>query len=374
VQEIDSLDHFNKEEAKRRAEKEKNLSHQSQLQFQLDAKRNVTDRCRDVWKQWRTELEDDVVQYEKEEVLKKTFAKDAQKLFNQERQQQLADKRERQLVQKDKDRRLELEMIQLAEESKRRSDAADEQRKQQQKGNMVHMRAQAEQAVERRFQAKQLEHKRDLEMQKEYEEMLEQQERNRGQYFKNIRDKQSQLLAKYEQGVGGEMARLQARDDERARKQQEEKLDKERLDHEARDAWRKGLAQSGRVAVQVQLDLQAEARQKQREEERRYLEKGQKETQIAEAKEAEKVRRQKAAVQANADFIRAQIQEKESRSPGRKNGQAQMSERERQINKEKLDRACDPERADGLQSLLGRKREEYRQLHMQREKPLGMPG
>jgi len=85
----------------------------------------------------------------------------------------------------------------------------------------------------------------------------------------------------------------------------------------------------------------------------------QKEAALAEAKEIDRDRRKKEARHANADYIRKQIQEKEAQAPARKVEQAQMNDVERSFNREKLARASDPTRPDGLQALLNKKRAEY---------------
>lgn len=313
-----------------------------------------------------------MVQYEKEEEAKKVYVLEAQKRFNQERSKQLADNRQRKAAQKEKDEQMERRMIELAEDAKKRQDQADLDRKKKQRNDMLYMKEESRLAAERKRSAREEERARDLKMQKEYEELLEEQDRKRHGYFQGIRDKQAQLLAKYEQGVGNELARLAEADDARARRHQAEKEGKELADLQERDRWRKNLAESGRVAVQHQLSLQAEQRQKQREDDQRYLEKLRKEAAIAEEKEQDKVRRKKEAVLANAEFLRKQIMEKEDR-PSKKAMHAQMNDTERQINREKLERATDPERADGLQSLLGRKRAEYRQMNTQGSRPVTLP-
>jgi len=362
LQEIDALDHFNTEEQKRRSEKEKNVKNQAAILEAVQARHVVADKCRHVWKQWRAELEDDVVQYEKEEQMKRVFKKETQIRFNQERQRQLADVKIRQAAQKETEKKIEQQMMDLSTEAKKRQDEADESKKGKQRQAMMQMKTEAENAVERRSLAKKEEHKLDIRMQKEYEELLEVQEKNRGQYFQSIREKQSQLLAKYEKGVGNELARLAELDDERAKKQQEAKSLKEQRDLQAREQWRCDLAESGRVAVQNQLSLQAQERQKKIEEDQKYLEKSKRESAISEAKETEKVRKQKAAVLANAEYIKNQIREKEAMSPPKRVQLSQMNDVERQLNRDKLQRATDPQRNDGLKSLLAKKEQEYRQM------------
>lgn len=372
VHEIDALDHLADEEVKRRAAREKNVKNQTEICAQLQARNDVAENCRSIWQQWRVELEEDVDQYQKEEEKKRIFNLETQKRFNQERQEQLEQDRKRKELLKESERKLEREMMMLADQAKQRQEASEAAKKSKQRDAMVQMRSQAVAAEERKQLSKKEEHARDIKMQKDYEELLEKQDANRGKYFQSIKDKQQAMLDKYESGVGNELARLQARDDERARQYAAQKLEKEKLDHEARDLWRKNLAESGRLAVSEQLSLQAQDRQKQREDEQRFMEKVQREAAAAEAKETEKERKKREAVQANAEFLRKQIQEKEAKSPPKTVQRAQMSEIERQLNREKLQRACDPNRVDGLQSLLRKKSAEYR--HLQRcQEPLSMP-
>lgn len=373
VHEIDALDHLADEEVKRRAVREKNVRNQTEICAQLQARHNVADNCRATWQQWRTELEEDVSQYQKEEEMKRAFNLETQKRFNQERQQQLEEDRRRKDLLKEGERKLEREMMLLADQAKQRQEVSDAAKKSKQKEAMMQMRSQAVAAEERKQAAKKEEHVRDIKMQQDYEELLEKQDANRGKYFQSIKDKQQAMLDKYESGVGNELARLQAKDDERARQYAAQKLEKEKMDHEARERCRKNLAESGRLAVSQQLSLQAQDRQKQRDDEQRFMEKVQREAALADAKETEKDRKKREAVQANALFIRKQIQEKEAKSPPKTVQRAQMSEIERQLNREKLERACDPTRVDGLQSLLRKKSAEFQRLQRGQE-PLTMPG
>merc|ERR1712025_198040 len=92
---------------------------------------------------------------------------------------------------------------------------------------MKFMRTEMETAIARRRQNKIDENVRDLKMQQQYAELLDEEERKRQGYFQNINNKQKDFLAKYEQGVGDQMAKLAARDDERARKHQAERDERE---------------------------------------------------------------------------------------------------------------------------------------------------
>lgn len=361
IEEIDALDHFNKEEQLRQQQKQKETKYRDQLQEQLSARNNVVYQCRDVWKDWRAELEEDVQKYQQEEETKRTFKLDMQRRFNQERQAQLDQKMQRQAKQKEADRKVEQKMMLLAEEAKRREEEKEEAKKLKVKQDMMHMKTQADIAVERRNAERKAENQRDVELQEAYEAMLAEQDRRRNAYFASIREKQASLQAAYEQSAGNKIAEQAAADEARARKHQEAKEAKAKAEHAAREQWRKDLYESSQAAVRQQLSMQEEERRRKREEELRYIAHMNKEEQKAHAKELEKVQLKKDAVLANALYIRKQIEEKESGKPKRV-AQAQMSEIERQFNKQKLDRACDPNRADGLQMLLEKKKGEYRHL------------
>lgn len=364
VQEIDALDHLNQEEQKKRAVREKEVKYREQLQEQLQAKGNIVHKCREVWKEWRSELEDDVVQFQKEEELKRVYKLETQKEFAKERQKQLDDDRRRREKRKEEEVEIEHEMMRLAEQAKLRQDEADQKKRTTQKSAMQQMKDQADSAVLRKQHEKQQENARDIKMQKEYTELLIQQEQRRDAYFHALREKQSNLTANYESGVGNRIAKQAAEDEERARRHQAQKEAKAKAEHEAKERWRRDLAESGQAAVKQQLSLQAQERQRKREEDQRYIEKQRQEDEIAIAKEADKVQKKKMSVLANAEYIRKQIQEKEAKSPSK----TQMTEIERLLNREKLQRACDPDRPDGLQSLVGKKRAEYRPYQ-----PVSMP-
>merc|ERR1719215_2481250 len=233
--------------------------------------------------------------------------------------------------------------MRLAEQAKIRQDEADLKKRMNQKSAMQQMKDQADSAVSRRQLEKKEEQKRDIEMQQEYSKLLNEQERRREEYFHALREKQSNLTANYESGVGNKLAKQAAEDEERARRHQAQKEAAAKAEHEARERWRRDLAESGQAAVKQQLSLQAQERQRRREEDQRYIEKLRQEDEIAIAKEADKVQKKKSSVLANAEYIRKQIQEKGAKSPSK----TQMNEIERQLNREKLERACDPNRPDG---------------------------
>lgn len=360
VQEMDAMDFEAHEDQLKRQERERQVKNKLELKEQLDLQKRTADHCRDVWKQWRTELEEDVVKYQKEEQEKRAFSLEVQRRFNDERAKQLEQVRDRKSKQREAEIKLEREMMKQADAAKKRQEAADQVEKQKQKEAAILLMKEAHSAREARIEARKAENLRDKELAREYQDLLAAQDRQRSQYFDNLRDKQSKLLSAYEQGVGNALAEAAQKDEARARQQYEARIEKERQEAVARDQWRQELALSGRVAVQQQLAAQAKNRQKAKEEEAKYVAIQRRWAEEQEAKEEkEKVQKQQARL-ANAEFLRRQIQEKQEVDTERPARQNQMTEVERSMNRDKLSRAADPQCADGMQALISRKRQEYR--------------
>lgn len=373
VQEIDAVDYHAREDQQKRRERDKRVQNQQELQEQLDLQKRTAEHCRDVWKQWRAELEADVVQYQKEEEAKRVFTLEVQRRFNDERGRQLEEVRNRKNKQREAEIKLERDMMAAAEDAKRRQERIDETSKQKQKEAAKLLMHEAHIAQERRLEARKKENQRDREMSAKYQELLEAQDRERSKYFDGLRDKQQKLLASYEAGVGNALAEAAARDEERARKQHEQRLAKERVEAEERQRWRQQLAESGRVAVQQQLAAQAKRRKELRDEEQRFVEGQRRDAEVAEAEEEKEKRRKQQAVYANAEYLRRQIREKSEGTSVRMAAEDGMTDIERSINREKLTRACDPGRVDGMPALINRKRQEYRRQRQAITEPIMIP-
>lgn len=371
VQELDTQDHINREERKQRLDWERKKENQAALQQQLHTRNRVADECREVWRKWGDELTQDAENFKKEVEGKRDHILANQGKVREERERALEEARQRKAALKETERKLERDMMNKANEAKRRQDETDQKKKLESRHALQQLHVEVQKQAQERKVAKKVELEQDIKDQKQYEELLDSQERERGSYFKVIRAKQQKMTAKYEVEVGNKQAKMQADEDEKAQRQARERHEKERSDHDAQAKWRQQLRDSGRAAVQQQLDLQAEARVRQLEEEQRYLDQKQAEATVAEAKEADNVKRKHLQIQAHAEFLRQQIQDKQERGPKSKLAATQMNDTERRINRERLQRACDTNRADGLPMLLRRKRAEYVQI--QREFPTSLP-
>jgi len=372
VQELDTLDNINRDERSRRKEREKNVKNQAELQEQMERRNRVANQCREVWKEWGAQVEEDAVLYHKETEKKKTAIKERQQADYKDLKRNLEEARERQGKQREQDKKLEEEWLLKAEKAKKDQEESDEKKRVASKHAMMEMRGQMEVAQKRRQETKEKELQQDIKDQRQFTELLDKQEKARHGYFQALRAKQQTLLAKYEAGVGNDLAKMEALETERAEKQAEERYEKQQQAMEKERLWRQNLRDSGVVAVQQQLSIQAAQRQREHEDHQRFLSEKQREGEIAQANESEKVQRRKQARLENAEFLRMQIEEKDSKVSAKKVHRAQMNDVERSLNRDRLNRACDAGRSDGLPMLLRKKRAEY--LLQQQRDDVGLPG
>lgn len=371
IAELDKLDHTNREERQRLLESERKAKNLAELEEQLEKRNIVKAASKEVWRKWGLELEKDAEQYKLEDEQKRARALEKQSQVREERERHLVESRQRKAELKAETLKHEREMLRQAAEDKKLQDDADLKKKLDQRVAMQKVHAEAGQMQKEREQVKEQERLQDIKDQEKYEKHLDQQDKNRGNYFKVIREKQQKMLAKYEQNVGNDVAKLQKEDDERAERYAQARYDKEHQDHEAREKWRKQQRDSGKATVHQQLAIQAQERERVAEEDTRYLDQKLQEAYNLEAMEVEKAIKRKETLQANAEFLRKQIQEKRERAPQKRIQQSQMSDIERSLNRDKLQRACDANRADGLPMLLRKKRDEY--AKMKQFDPISLP-
>merc|ERR1712083_563123 len=139
----------------------------------------------------------------------------------------------------------------------------------------------------------------------------------------------------------------------------------ERLQVEAKETRIRELKEAGKVAVAQQLEAQERNRKKAQEEENLFVQRLRREAEMADEIERAKAEKKRQAIEANAAFVRNQIKER-SNVEAIQIQRDRMNDVERQMNKDKLERAKDPARPDGLQLLLKKKKMEYRNAHSAR--------
>eukprot|EP00929_Paragymnodinium_shiwhaense_P024098 TRINITY_DN14937_c0_g1_i1.p1 TRINITY_DN14937_c0_g1~~TRINITY_DN14937_c0_g1_i1.p1 ORF type:complete len:500 (-),score=206.21 TRINITY_DN14937_c0_g1_i1:58-1557(-) len=358
VQELDTMDQLAKESAKMREAKQKRLKHLADLNVQQEERQQQKDRLKDVQRRWRQEAEDDAARYRAEMEERKERKFENLKRFNEEQREQLEFARQRDRKEKQAEQQAELDMVAAMLEGKRREDEKMQKLKQRRKEEGLEMQRQARVAQQRKAEAKATEHQREIEMARQAREIVEKQERQRQEKINAMKEKQAKQLAAYEVGIGNQLEMQAKEAEERARKASEELAEKDRLTALGRQQRQQVLMAASKAAVASQLKEQEAFREaeKQKDQELHAL---QKKKALNDA-EADKVKedKRKQAVLENAEFLKKQMREKAQKTNGK--NVDRMDEVEKRINKEMLSRAMDPERPDGLQLLLKKKRMEYR--------------
>jgi len=359
VQELDTVDHINRERARRNQDRQRRRENLEQLRVQQEDQQRAKAECKQLWRRWRDEVEEDVEKFKKEEEQKRQSALEVRRRFDEDRKKQVEAVHQKKKAQYEAEERETRDMIVAMQEAKRREEEKEERRRQTERVAATAMAEEAKQARVRKMELKHAEAEYDKVMAKKQRELLDRQQRVREEERAERLDKQDKLLKQYEAGVGNELERKQREDEERAVKQQKALADKERRQAAEKEQRLKDMREAGKVAVAQQLEEHARVRQQRRDEEMEFHERLLRESQAADAKEKEKQERRRAAREANAEELRQQIRERAAIEPLQVQ-RDQMNEVERAMNRQKLERARDAERPDGYKLIVNKKRSEYR--------------
>jgi len=363
VVELDVADYLNQESDRRKRVQQQRLDNRAHLLEQQARQQRERDAGRSLRRQWREDLEADAERYRQEEEVKRAQNLEIRRRFDDERRIQLEHVQRQRRSQREADEREGREMVAAAQEAKRAEEEREEQRRLKERAVALKLAEEAEVARERKAKLLREEHQNDVRMAQAQQELLDQQERERSRAIEERRVNQQRLMERYEAGVKDELQRREREDEERAQRQQRQFQEREQALIAAKEQRLRKMQDAGKVAVQRQLEDQAKDRQRQREEELQFAEQQRVDAEKAERKEqASQWKRQQAAL-ANAEFVRGQMRTKGGVQPFNLQ-RDQMNEVERRFNREKLQRAADPERPDGMQLLVRRKRQEYAQASL----------
>lgn len=357
-EELEAVDHFLAQDQVKQQEAEKLKRYREGLAQQKNALDQSRENQRKEYVDWGQQICDDAERYKAEEHQKKQDRLSFEKRFNEERAAQYADILNRKKQAQDEADRIEQDLVARAIKEKRDEETRDALRKQHQREQQEKIAAEALVAMKRREEEKGLERQRDIRLMLEQKAMMDKQERDRAMYFENLKNKSLAKQAAYEAGAGNELARKQQEDEERARREQLEELERVKKDEQDRASRKKRLQQEGFDAVKLQLENHAKEREHQREEDRKFGQAFRQEAKQAQEEEQEKIRQRRRNEEENQAFLKKQMAEKSAVIPGRF-GHQRMNEVERSINKDKIDRALDPARPDGLQLLFRQKQLQY---------------
>lgn len=339
VQALDKLEYLQKEEEQKRALLQKKQNHIDQLSYQRQQRLMEQDKTKQAWKEWRAELEEDAAKHRSEEEAKRQKAFEQRKLYDQDRKQQLQEFQSRVKDQRQADLLEGQRMAQAAIEAAKQAADLEELKRRRERSaaqNLIEdLKKERVLKDEIKRREAQWEHKMNLDSQA----LMEKQERDRLQFFINMREKQSSLQKQYESGVGNDLERRAQEDEERATKHREDLAQKARLQEVAKAKRLQEHKQKTFDAVQQQLEEHERNQKFQREEERRFVEVLQREQLAAEAQEKAKLEAKKAAREDHAVYLRKQIAER-SVEPV-KLQRDRMNDVERALNQDRLKRALE---------------------------------
>lgn len=358
VQELDQVDHLARERARRAQDKQRRLENVGVLRAQMEVQEKAKDECRELWRKWRDHLEDDVERWKKEEQQKKAMALEVRRSFEEEQKRQREDQLQHRKAAYEVEQREGREMLAAVREAKRREDERESRRRQTERAAATVLAEEAKAARERKTQQQKEEAENDKVMSQKQQELLDRQDHQREEERNERLARMAKLLAQYEAGVGNELERKQREDEERAKKQEKHAAEKERRIQEERDRKLRVLKEAGKVAVAQQLEDHARQRAQLREEESQFAAQLKHTRDEAELREQASEQRRRQAREANAEELRKQMRERSELEPAQVQ-RDRMNEVERLLNRERLERAKDPDRPDGLQLLVNKKRMEY---------------
>eukprot|EP00933_Yihiella_yeosuensis_P032870 TRINITY_DN26534_c0_g1_i2.p1 TRINITY_DN26534_c0_g1~~TRINITY_DN26534_c0_g1_i2.p1 ORF type:complete len:469 (-),score=150.42 TRINITY_DN26534_c0_g1_i2:81-1487(-) len=338
MQEIERLEHMTIEERRRREAKQLRQDNLAELNLQRKHIQNEKAEFNIAWKRWGDEIEEDAMKYREEEERKRDDAREVRRKFDQERRRQLEQSRLEQQIQKEAEAKEGQAMLRRAKEEALRADEEEAKKKRRNREDARKMAEQAKIARSAKEQQRLEEAKRDREAIKAQQELLEKQDKERNAFFEKLKAKQGQLLAAYEKGVGNELEKKAAEDDERAKRYQEVKLREELKVQEAKEKRLNELKLDQKIAIGNQLEEHVRQRQQRQKEETELLGKMRANHEKEVEKEKAKEEQKKQALYAHAEYLRRQIAERTNVAP-QNVARDKMNAVERQMNKEKLDRA-----------------------------------
>merc|ERR1712060_535073 len=213
---------------------------------------------------------------------------------------------------------------------------------------------------DQRVQQKREEAQQDMIMCKQQQDLLDQQEKQRSMHIQNLQEQQKRMLARYEvyDARGIEMRRQRA-EEERVQRHQMLVNEKEKKQQELRERRRQAELEERNVILRGQLEEQQRSRKLERDADVTYSKEFQRQVEAAMVTDQATEQQKRQKFKANADYLRGQMREKSMLDPD-SISRDRMNEVERQINRDKLARAQDPLRPDGMCLLVKKKKNEYR--------------
>lgn len=353
VEEMDALDGLMNDHVVKKQMAEKKLRQKEDLTAQVQQIKQREADHRQSSMDWRQRLEADANQFEAEQKRKKEQSHRANLKFQEEQTRLIEDlkrRREDERLQKDRDA---AELISQDQAALNKQLAADEKRKKFQQKMALEMADAAHSSMKMKVEQKRKEAEQDVLLLKMQEQMLAERDRERQRNKDNTVAKQTRMQEVYQAGAGNESSRLQQIEEEKARLAMVERMKKEEEAHLEKVRKLKQLELAGRAFVSQQLEDQKAQRAREREDNLHRREVSDRDAEAAMAEQRRKDQMRRDREKENQEFLRMQILQKN----GGGLASDQMTDIEKSLNKDRLERARDSER---LRLLFENKQQQYR--------------
>jgi len=335
------------------------LAHKQLLRSELNQLRNETKQRkvdnRAEQHRWQNKLQADANAFFQEQADKRGVEREARVRLDRERAEAYeVTKRVRQAA-KERDEELERQMHLRSIEARRIEVAKDEEKKKRHQAQLKSLQVERAQASETKREQKRVEAIQDVEIMRQQQDLMDRQAREREGKLEKIRENQNKKMAAYEAAAGNALQEAQRKDEARMKQAEAARLQQEsQAQQDKQDRKNKSMLDC-KAAMRVQLEEKKQLRAKEQEESMRLANQLKRDAQINADEEKRKVEERRQKAKEHANFLLSQMQEK-SVQPGRF-GHEQMTDVEKAMNKDRLDRASNSE---SLQLLLRSKEMQFR--------------
>lgn len=354
VEEMDAIDGLLKDNKDRKCILEKRTRQKDELDSQVQLSRHKDDDHRQSMSRWRDRLEADADLFKEEQMRKKDKCMILNRKFQDDQSMLIDDLRRRRQEEQQLQDKLAADMISHDKELASKQHAVDEKKKRFAQQVALEIADAARASMIQKAEQKRQDHLNDIQLMKMQAAILEERDLERQRNRDNTMAKQKRMQEVYQSGAGNRVAQLQQKEEIRAKLCMDERIKKEEEAHHEKIRRLKQLAKDGRDFVAKQLDEQREQRVREREENLHRRELSDRDAESAMIEHRLKEHRRKEKERANAEFLMLQISQKHQ-TAGHQSTE-QMTDIERSINKDRLERARD---TDKLQILFKSKQMQF---------------
>jgi len=353
-QDADAIHDLLQEEQSRQQAQQQRHKYQCELRDQQQARVRRERDQENEKKRYGLQLLADASQYIEEECLKCEARQYEQKKINEAQRRQMEDLRQRRQTEREAERQRERDEQDRNATAIKMCEAAANTRRQRNQAMAESIAGEARAVASRRAEEKREQQLRDIDLLKSNHEQLDRQDVERHAVTK-FNNRQTLIHKKFE-AVADEVERRRSEEASRTKRQQEEKTEKDRLNEEAKQRLVKQRVEESKAMAESQLKEKEAGRIRERDESMRLAEVLKKQAEAAVNEDKARQQQRRDLEKANAQFLQAQMTQKSSIVPGRC-GHEQMSNIEKAMNRDRLDRAMQP---DSLDMIFQCKQMSYR--------------